>query len=148
MNTSTKILFYLERDEHGYPPVEIESLWALPHDEGYELDNIPFYANGVALGDIVSAEPDAGGALVYQSVVRRGGHSTYRIFLLEPGPDEPQRAVDCLRAHGLGVERDVPGLLAIDIPPNVSLEGAEALLFEGVDSGRWELQDGYRAGDP
>jgi hypothetical protein len=30
----------------------------------------------------------------------------------------------------------------------VSLEGAEAVLFEGVDSGLWRLQDGYRAGDP
>lgn len=145
---STKILFYLDRDQDGYPPVDVESLWASSRDEGYELDNIPFYAKGVALGDIVSAEADAGGALVYGRVVRRGGHSTYRIWLRDAGPDEVQRTVDVLRGHGLAVEMDVPGLLAIDIPPSVSLDGAEAVLFEGADSGRWELQDGYRAGDP
>lgn len=145
---ATKILFYLDRDEHGYPPVEVESVWALPRQEGYELDNIPFYAKGVALGDIVSAETEDDGALVYRRVVSRGGHSTYRICLLSPGPDDPQGTTDYLRERGLGVELDLPGLLAIDVPPDVSLEDAEAVLFEGVDSGRWELQEGCRAGDP
>jgi hypothetical protein len=145
---AVKILFYLERDEDGYPPVEVESMWAMEREDGYELDNIPFYAKGVALGDVVAAEADVDGLLVYSRVVRRGGHSTYRVFLLTPGPDDPQTTVDHFRGQGLGVERDLPGLLAIDVPPTVSLEVAESVLFDGVDNGRWELQDGYRAGDP
>lgn len=145
---ASKILMYLEHDNNGYPPAEVESMWAIPRDDGYELDNIPFYAKGVALGDVVVAEPDADGVLVYRRVLRRGGHSTYRVYLLDPSPDDPQSTVDYLRAKGLGVEYDLPRLLAIDIPPTVSLEDAESVLFEGVDSGRWELQEGYRAGDP
>ena len=145
----TKILFYMDRDEDGYPPFEVESLWATCRDNGYELANIPFYAKGVALGDIVSAEPAEDGGLHFDRVVKRGGHSTHRIWLLQDQSSAAvQWAADFLVGHGLSVEGDIPGLLAVDIPPTVSLESAEALLFEGVDSGRWELQDGYRAGDP
>ena len=145
---ASKILLYLDRDDQGHPPVEVESMWAIPRDDGYELDNIPFYAKGVALGDVVVAEPDPDGALVYRGVLRRGGHSTYRIYLLDPGPNDPQSTIDYLRGKGLGVEYDLPRLLAIDIPPTVPLEDAEGVLFEGVDKGQWELQEGYRAGDP
>jgi len=145
---ASKIIFSLERDEHGYPPVEAESMWATLRDDGYELDNTPFYAKGVALGDVVLAEPDVDGALVYRRVTRRGGHSTYRVYLLAPGPNDPQSTADYLRAQGLRVEYDLASLLAVDVPPTVSLADAETVLFEGADSGRWELEEGYRAGDP
>lgn len=145
---STKILFYLPRDQHGYPPVEVESLWAVAGEKGFELDNIPFYVKGVARGDIVEAAPDIDGALVYERVIKRGGHSTYRVYLLKPGPHDPLRTVEYLRSKGFGVEYDLPQLLAIDIPPSVDLEQAELLLFDGVEGGVWELQEGYRAGDP
>lgn len=144
----TKILFYMDRDEDGYPPVEVESLWASAVDDGYALDNIPFFVRGVALGDVVSAEAADDGALEFERVVRRGGHSTFRIWLRDQSAAEMRKTIDALLALGLGVEKDFTGLLAVDIPPEVSLDDAEAALFEGVDSGRWELQDGYRAGDP
>jgi hypothetical protein len=145
---ASKILFYLSRDADGYPPVEVESMWAIQRNDGYELDNIPFYAKGVALGDVVEVDPDADGALVYRNVVRRGGHSTYRVLLLAPAPDDPGKTVNDLRAIGFEVEYDLPQLLAIDIPPTISLEEVENALLEGVDQGRWELEEGYRAGDP
>ncbi len=37
-----KVLFRLEKDEDGYPPEEVESLWGILRSEGIELDNIPF----------------------------------------------------------------------------------------------------------
>ncbi len=44
-----KIVFELQQDEDGYPPVTRESLWATPTDGGlYRLDNIPFFAHGCA----------------------------------------------------------------------------------------------------
>ena len=145
---ASKVLFYLNRDESGYPPVEVESVWAVARADGFELDNIPFYAKGVALGDVVAAAPDVDGALVYRGVVHRGGHSTYLVYLLNPGPNDPQDTINYLRARGLGVEYDLPRLLAVDVPPTFPLLDAESLLFEGVDDGRWELQEGYRFGDP
>ena len=55
-----KLLFPLEQDEDGYPPAAAETLWAVREGEGlFRLDNIPIFATGVALGDIVSGVPDA-----------------------------------------------------------------------------------------
>lgn len=142
-----KIFFRLVRDEDGYPPVEVESMWAISRPEGYELDSIPFYARGIALGDIVQTKTAPDGGLEFDRVVRRGGHSTYRIWLRDPRPDDPQFTIDELRGRGLAVESPFPYLLAADVPPAVPLEDAEAFLFTGEDSNRWGLQEGYRAGD-
>jgi hypothetical protein len=142
-----KVLFRLEKDEDGYPPVEVESLWGIRRSDGIELDNIPFFAKGVALGDIVESTTAGDGALEFESVVRRGGHSTFRILLLKKHPADPRRTMDELIAKGLSVEEDA-GLLAVDVPPDVPLGPIRDYLFDGIDSGRWEVEEGYRAATP
>lgn len=144
---SAKILFRLERDQDGYPPVNVESLWAIPRKDGYELDSIPFFARGVALGDIVCVNISEDGGLEFDQVVRHGGHSTYRVWLRTPQTNDPQFTIDQIKAQGMDAELDSSGLIAVDIPPSLSLDKAEAFLFSGEDSGRWGLQEGYRAGD-
>jgi hypothetical protein len=139
-----KVLFRLEKDEDGYPPVEVESLWGIRRYDGIELDNIPFFAKDVALGDIVTTTTAGDGALEFESVIRRGGHSTFRILLLQEQGDDPRRTMDELIARGLSVEEDA-GLLAVDVPPGVALGPVRDYLFEGIDSGRWEVEEGYRA---
>jgi hypothetical protein len=48
-----KIVFSLERDDDGYPPVTTESLWAKSKADGlFELYNVPFYAQGISWKDI------------------------------------------------------------------------------------------------
>jgi hypothetical protein len=60
-----------------------ESLWAEPiGDDLYLLRNVPFYLRGFSEQDTVKAEEHEG-RLVVRSIVERGGHSTYRIFLPE-----------------------------------------------------------------
>lgn len=140
-----KVLFRLQKDEDGYPPIEVESLWGIRRSEGIELDNVPFFAKGVALGDIVKTTTAGDGALEFESVVRRGGHSTYRILLLKKYPDDPRRTMDELIAKGLSVEEDA-GLLAVDLPPEIPLGPIRDFLFDGIDSGRWEVEEGHRAG--
>ena len=147
-NRRVKIFFPLEKDEDDYPPAEVESLWATQRPHGYELDNIPFYAPGIALGDVVEATVAPDGGLEFKRVISRGGHSTYRILLREPRPDDPQFTVNELKNHGLMVEiSGSPRLLAVDVSPSLSLERIEEFLFAGEDSNRWGLQEGYRAGD-
>jgi len=52
------ILFELEQDEDGYPPAELEGVWAIEFaDGGYKIDNIPFFTRQATLGDIVEARP-------------------------------------------------------------------------------------------
>jgi hypothetical protein len=139
-----KVIFRLEKDEDGYPPEEVESLWGLLRGDGIEIDNIPFFAKGVALGDIVGVRKAPDGALEFESVVRRGGHSTYRLLLLKKHPDDPKHTMDELIGLGMSVEEDA-GLLAVDVPPDVSLERIRDYFFDGIDSGRWEVEEAYRA---
>jgi hypothetical protein len=139
-----KVLFHLEKDEDGYPPEDVESLWGFLRSEGVELDNIPFFAKGVALGDVVKVQEAPDGGLEFDSVARRGGHSTYRILLLKKHAEDPRHTMDELINLGLSVEEDA-GLLAVDVPPEVSLASIREYLFEGIDSGRWEVEEAYRA---
>ncbi|MBX9600011.1 MAG: DUF4265 domain-containing protein [Bryobacteraceae bacterium] len=73
----------MEQDEDGYPPYAVENLWALRRADGFELDNVPWYAKRVASGDLINAQPDADGRLVFSSVIRRGGNSTLRGWLAD-----------------------------------------------------------------
>lgn len=140
-----KVLFRLEKDEDGYPPEDVESLWGVLRRDGVELDNIPFFAKGVAVGDMVKVQEAPDGALEFEAVVRRGGHSTYRILLLKKRSEDPKLTMDELINLGLSVEEDA-GLLAVDVPPDVPLVAIREYLFEGIDSGRWEVEEAHRAG--
>jgi hypothetical protein len=74
-----KVLFELEQDEDGYPPASAETLWAIKVGEGlFQIDNIPFFAYGIAVNDIVSATPEEG-VFRYKEVVRPSGHSSHRV---------------------------------------------------------------------
>jgi hypothetical protein len=52
-----KIAFPLDRDEDGYPPDDVETLWGWETKPGlYCIDNIPFFVKGISPGDVVSAK--------------------------------------------------------------------------------------------
>ena len=54
-NKNIKILFKLEKDSDGYPPVDWESLWAKQLDNNNcIIDNLPFYIYDLSFGDIIS----------------------------------------------------------------------------------------------
>src|SRR4051794_39990545 len=80
MDEHGKVFFSLEQDEDGYPPVTVESVWAIKHEDGYELDNIPFYARSVACGDLVAVRRDEDGGLWFTNLIKPSGHSTIRIL--------------------------------------------------------------------
>ena len=82
-NSHVKMLVHLEQDEDGYPPTTEESLWVLPMGEGlFQVDNIPFFAWELALGDVVTAEPEEG-MWRFRKVVRRSGHATLRLIIYD-----------------------------------------------------------------
>ena len=60
MTDFVKIIFPLEVDEDGYPPISSEALNARREPAGFVLENTPFFATGVALGDCVDATPVQG----------------------------------------------------------------------------------------
>jgi hypothetical protein len=127
------------------PDGEVETLWAITRaDHRYELDNLPWFAYGVSVGDVVEAAPDEDGVLVFQRVLQKSGNRTVRVMLehAQPGEQltyESQRTLDQLQAAGCDYEGMHRILFAINVPPAVSLEKVATILIE---SGfEWEYAD-------
>jgi hypothetical protein len=144
-----KIMFRLERDDSDYPPADFEDLWAKETADGfYELDNIPFFAKPVRVGDVVSAVHGPGGELRFSGVVRPSAHATLRVIVFRDSVDQrplPIR-VDALRTAlkemGCSTELShVPGLVAVDVPPEASLNAVTSRLAEGESAGSWEYEE-------
>lgn len=142
-----KMLVHLEQDEDGYPPTTEESLWVLPMGEGlFQVDNIPFFAWELALGDVVTAEPE-GGMWRFKQVVRRSGHATLRLIIYDvvevPAVIERFAKLGCLseRSH-------IPGLIALDVPPSTSWTEVKQLLTEGEAEERWGYEEAYLPNEP
>ncbi len=135
-----KLMIALEQDEDGYPPASTESIWAIPVGEGlFKIDNIPFFAPGIAVGDVVSAKHEQG-ALQYEDVVHPSGHSTLRVVVYDASEVPLVRAF--FEQMGCSTELShLPRLIAIDVPPSVSLETLKPVLDAGREQDRWDYEE-------
>lgn len=135
-----KILF--EYDSGSPDSPELEAMWAIPTIEGFKLDNIPFYARGIAAGDIVSASPDPDGMLRFESLVTSGQHSTVRLWFAKDHESEVQRIRQELRDLGCTSElSDLPRLVAVDIPPTISYDVVRNVLDSYESDGVLEYEE-------
>ena len=135
-----KVVVKLEKDEDDYPPVEYEGLWASSVGEGlFQIDNVPFFAKGIAWGDIVSATTEHD-ELRFRQVVRPSGHSTLRLMLYDEGEFPSVRKF--LEELGCAIERShIPGLISVDVPPSVSLDELRKTLDAGEAQERWGYEE-------
>jgi hypothetical protein len=135
-----KILFELEQDEDGYPPASAETLWATKAgDELFKIDNIPFFVFGIAVDDIVSAAPEEG-VFRFKEVAHPSGHSTIRVVVYDPSDVPAVRAL--FKQLGCSTELShLPRLLAVDVPPSVSLDTLKEVLDSGRAQGRWGYEE-------
>ncbi len=119
---------------------EIETMWALKRNDGYEIDNIPFYVKELALGDVVAAEAEADGTLWFSELVRPSGHSTLQLWFSNEHEVQPIR--DELKRMGCASEvSDLPRLVAVDVPPNVAYAKVKEFLDQGEHAGTFEYQE-------
>lgn len=139
-STHIKMLVRLEQDDDGYPPTTEESLWVIPLGEGlFQVDNTPFFAWDLALGDVVAAAPEES-VWRFRQVVRRSGHATLRLLIYDvaevPAVIERFSALGCLseRSH-------IPGLVALDLPPSTPWAEVKRLLLEGEAAERWSYEE-------
>jgi len=144
-----KVIFDLERDEDGYPPADYEHLWARPlGDNLYELDNTPFFVRGVSTSDVVVAEPDTDNNLRFKAVKTPSQHTTLRVIVFRETSDARaiEERVRDLRTQltNLGCSSELshlPGLIAVDVPPEVSVESVTDVLAEGEARDLWEYEE-------
>ncbi len=130
-----RVRFELPRDEDGSRPAASETLWAIPTGVAghFRIDNIPFFVVGVSVGDVVLAEPGER-TLEFVTVVEKSGH---RSVCLSYRSDQIRSAVRTrLTELGCRVERgDMPKVLAVDVPPRVSLVDVTAYLAGMEETG-------------
>lgn len=135
MKGYSKILF--SHDFFNEPG--IESAWAKKVELGYQLDNILFYAKNYALNDIIKTK-EIDGVLYADELIQESGHSTIRVLL--ENAEDVQRLRAELESMGCSTElSNLPRLIALDIPPEISYSHIQAYLDRGMEDGKWEYQE-------
>lgn len=129
-------------DWHG---MTSERIWVtrVGSDE-FRIENNVLYAYGLSFGDVVrGARRD--GALEFHSVLRKGGHSNYRILLRKGvAPDQFRARFPELEKLGCRYEssRDPEDVFSVDVPPQADVQLVYDLLENGVEEGLWHLDEG------
>jgi len=112
----------------------VETLWAFDLGDGrYRLDNLPWYAYRVSLGDVIEAVPDADGLLHMVRVLSKSGNRTLRLLFAGTDPVTEQRAeiqevMDRIVALGCSYEGVNLRYQAVNVPPESDLEAVARLL--------------------
>ncbi|SEP10877.1 protein of unknown function [Luteibacter sp. UNC138MFCol5.1] len=124
----------------------VETMHCQAVDGGFELENSPFYVYGVSYRDVVEAGVDTD-ILTFTRVVRRGGHSTYRL-LVTSDKQALAFAKRWPRLEALGCTYEEGGsygrrLYSIDVPPGTAVGAVYALLEEGETGVAWEFGEAY-----
>jgi len=130
--------------------VPAEALWAksLP-DQTAVIDNIPFFAKGISLGDRVAfttIQTAEGPLHRFDAVLFKSGNSTYRLRAQEEDAEELNTKL-CSQLQNLGcaIERGSHmgfWLFAINIPASASADQTYALIERVVEAGLAEVEEG------
>ncbi|HRW19545.1 MAG TPA: DUF4265 domain-containing protein [Dermatophilaceae bacterium] len=135
-------------DGSGWPPVASEGLWALDFGTGrYQIANAPYFADGLALGDVVEATADADGVLWAGERVHPSGHQTLRVLPPSRGWDagdiEGAQGFLASLGGGLGVYAEPQHeVIVIDVAPGTDLVKLKAQLDVGRSNGMWRVVEG------
>ena len=102
---------------------------------------------GISADDVVAAEEEDTKGLVFQGVIARGGHSTYRIFL-QGGRSikEPDFRIywEPIAAQGATFENADDYFVAVDIPAGKDVSEIYKFLEKGEQDGVWSFDEAPR----
>jgi hypothetical protein len=135
MSDSKILLTY--KDAKG--EYQIESVWASRKGDYYEINNIPFFAKNIALGDLVSVEEDEG-ALYFKELIKASGHSVVQLIILN-GNDITQIGSELEKLGCTWEESNIRNWISVDIPQNVSYTFVKKYLDKGEKEERWSYRE-------
>jgi len=126
-----KVHFRLDVDD-GFPPIRVESLNAQEEPNGLaRLDNTPFFAEGVALGDVVACTRGDAGQLEFAEVKSRSGNRALSVIFLRA--DAIEHVYQYLKSEGCYCEHGEFGaleMLAICVGKSVNYDRIVAYLSD------------------
>jgi len=134
-----KVVLTTVSDESEY----IETPWAIPvGPSSYELDNLPFYAYGLSLGDRFLAEPTSDDPRPhFRRILQKSGNRTIRV-IFDPGidqSDESRSILDQIVSLGCSYEGANSRYIVINIPAEADFE--HVCLFATKSGVQWEHAD-------
>lgn len=141
-----KVHFRMEVDEDGWPPVSVESLWAVDLGDGtVRLDNTPWFVRGVASDDVIRVDIDEDGLRWAGETVRVSENCTIRLIVMKDGGSTAARqsVLDVfhrLGTTGEGIEQF--RMVALDVPPEADLPRIRKLLEHGAAKEWWHWEEG------
>lgn len=128
MNTGlVKVVFPIEQDSSGFPPVAREGIWVSAQEPWIgTIDSIPFFVRTATFGDKVRFKA-ADDEFVFDEVLERSPNALLRVLCYSSvDPLELQRTI---RMYGADTEfsKDFD-LVAVSVPPGGDLAGLRAYL--------------------
>lgn len=134
-----KVVFRVEDGDSVY----VETPWARQiGPTEYELDNLPWHAYGISLGDVFEATPEPTDPRPhFRQVLRKSGNRTVRIILAVHAEesDEIASVLKSLVDLGCSYEGANGRYMAVNIPPAVDLDAVVAYLTRA--DVQWEHAD-------
>jgi hypothetical protein len=144
-----RVAFDLDQVSATWPPFATERIWAKKTSTPYqlELQNVPFFVRGISCGDIICAKPDhERRELIFDGLVRHGGHSTIRIILRDKALNVRDRVLEVLRAAGCTWEfTTVDFHFAVDIPEASDYRSLRVFLVDMLSTGVLEVEEAFIA---
>ena len=136
--TSVKIGFVQKIGEGEF---ETETIWCEIDGENFIVDNIPFIAKRISLGDTIKAEYDTEDEMYYfDDFVKTSGNSTIRIFYDDYKFVESAR--EWLNKNNCESEGFLKrNIIAVNIPKEVDYKPIKAFLDDGEQNGNWSYEE-------
>jgi hypothetical protein len=132
-----KVLFELEQDDEGFPPITVETLWCKTVRGRLIVDNTPVFASGVSCGDEIAAI-EKQGRRVFEKVVNASGNSSVMVFSeVESVRRElckQLRQMNCVTEEGSQV---FAPFVAVNIPQAIAYGPVKLLLEKGQAEEKW-----------
>ncbi|WP_318641921.1 DUF4265 domain-containing protein [Flavobacterium ardleyense] len=138
-DNSVKVGFVQKTGEGEF---ETETIWCEKiDDENFIVDNIPFIAKRISLGDTIKAEYDSDDEMYYfDDFVKTSGNSTIRIIFYN------DKYIDSTREWltKSGCESEVlqaRSIVAVNVAKKVNYTPIRAFLEEGEQKGNWVYEE-------
>jgi hypothetical protein len=139
MKEEAKKVFFVQKI--GEDQYETESIWCAVDGDNFIVDNIPFIAKRISLGDVIKAEFDDDENIYYfEDFVASSGNTTVRIFSYK------SELMDSIRdkLSNMGCESEVlsaRNIIAVNIPKEVNYSPIRAFLENGEQREDWTYEE-------
>ena len=125
-----ELLFQLQQDEDGWPPVAVEGLWCEAVGSLYRVQTCPLFVKGISVGDLIDVQCADEHEVEAFTVSKPSDNTTVWIIFLDP--DVIEKSLQQLRSVGCNTTGPLEGwttkLCSVDVPAGVEMSVVDAIV--------------------